>query len=71
MNPEIAPPQEVLETLTAVMRGPKTSEALKAAEQLGKHYGILTPKEGGEDKRHVAEEIEKALRAMKEEKHGP
>ncbi|MBQ8556285.1 MAG: hypothetical protein IJ438_10505 [Clostridia bacterium] len=43
--PDIATPDEVLETFTQLMRGEKTSEQLKAAEQLAKYHGLMTPRE--------------------------
>ena len=76
----VADRDEVLATFTRIMRGethdadapqPKVAEQAKAAELLGKHYGIFDGQEeppipsGG-----VAEEIRKALRALREEKDG-
>ena len=71
-TPGIATPEEVLEAFTAMMRGggdEKPSDQLKAAEQLAKHYGILAPREekaAASVKPELAEEIEAALRALKE-----
>lgn len=70
-EPDIATPEEVLATLTDLMRGDKPSEKIKAAEHLAKHYGILTPTEEKADvKPEIVEEIDAALRAM-EAQHGP
>ena len=42
---DIATPDEVLETFTQLMRGEKSSEQLKAAEQLAKYHSLFSPKE--------------------------
>ena len=64
-SPSIATPQEVLEAFTAMLRGEKTTDQLKAAEYLAKHYGILSPKESAPAiNPALAEEIEAALRTM-------
>lgn len=42
---EIASPDEVLATFTELMRGEKSAERLKAAEQLAKYHSLFTPKE--------------------------
>lgn len=46
---KIAPPEEVLEALTEVLRAPeeevRLADRFKAAELLGKHYGLFDPKE--------------------------
>ena len=44
-SPEIATPDEVLATFTELMRGDKSTERLKAAEQLAKYHSLFTPKE--------------------------
>ena len=44
-QPDIATPEEVLATLTELMRGEKSAERLKAAEQLAKYHSLFTPKE--------------------------
>ena len=55
---EIASPDEVLKAFTAMLRGEKTSEQMKAAENLAKHFGLLSPKpEVSETKATVAREI--------------
>lgn len=42
---EIATPEEVLATFTELMRGDKSAERLKAAEQLAKYHSLFAPKE--------------------------
>lgn len=42
---DIATPDEVLATFTELMRGEKSAERLKAAEQLAKYHSLFTPKE--------------------------
>ncbi len=42
--PDIASPDEVLATFTELMRGEKSAERLKAAEQLAKYHSLFTPK---------------------------
>lgn len=42
---DIATPEEVLATFTQLMRSEKTSEQLKAAEQLAKYHSLFTPRE--------------------------
>ena len=42
---DIATPEEVLATFTQLMRSEKTSEQLKAAEQLAKYHSLFSPKE--------------------------
>lgn len=41
----IATPDEVLATFTELMRGEKSAERLKAAEQLAKYHSLFVPKE--------------------------
>lgn len=41
----IATPDEVLATFTELMRGEKSAERLKAAEQLAKYHSLFSPKE--------------------------
>ncbi|MBQ4581319.1 MAG: hypothetical protein IJA83_11735 [Clostridia bacterium] len=43
--PDIASPDEVLATFTELMRGEKSAERLKAAEQLAKYHSLFAPKE--------------------------
>lgn len=42
---DIATPDEVLATFTELMRGEKSAERLKAAEQLAKYHSLFAPKE--------------------------
>lgn len=66
---DIATPREVLETLTAMLRGEKSSEQMKAAEYLAKHYGLLAPKEERAPmKSELAGEIEAAVKAIEAER---
>lgn len=44
-HPDIATPDEVLATFTELMRGEKSAERLKAAEQLAKYHSLFSPKE--------------------------
>lgn len=45
---DVATPEEVLATFTELMRGDKTAERLKAAEQLAKYHCLFAPKEDAE-----------------------
>jgi len=80
---EVASPEEVLELMTQIMRGeagdehtgpPKLAERSKAAELLGKRYGLFGEKEGiqpaGEE---VTLAIDAAMKEMmdKYEQGGP
>lgn len=71
--PEIATPEEILRTFTQIMRGeltessgaPKVSERSKAAELLGKRYGLFSEKEAAPTPRdEIAAEIDKALKEL-------
>ena len=42
---DIATPDEVLGTFTELLRGDKSAERLKAAEQLAKYHSLFSPKE--------------------------
>ena len=71
-TPGIATPEEVLAMFTAMLRGEKgdkPADQMKAAENLAKHYGMLAPREekATSVKPEIAEEIEAALRSLKEE----
>ena len=44
-EPDIATADEVLATFTELMRGEKSAERLKAAEQLAKYHSLFSPKE--------------------------
>lgn len=63
-EPDIATPDEVLETFTQLMRSEKTSEQLKAAEQLAKYHSLFTPKESAGYKPELIAEIEAAVREL-------
>ena len=45
----IAEPEEVLATFTELMRGEKSAERLKAAEQLAKYHSLFVQKDGEND----------------------
>ena len=60
-SPDIATPDEVLATFTQLMRGEKSSEQLKAAEQLAKYHSLFTPKEETGCKPELIAEIEEAV----------
>lgn len=47
--PEIATPEEVLATFTELMRGEKSAERLKAAEQLAKYHSLFVQRDGEND----------------------
>jgi len=65
---DVATAQEVLETFTAIMRSSKTNEQMKAAENLAKHYGLLTPKEEGALPRaEVVRTIEEVMQTLEAE----
>lgn len=59
--PDIATPDEVLSTFTQLMRGEKSSEQLKAAEQLAKYHSLFTAKEEVGYKPELIAEIEAAV----------
>lgn len=63
-SPDIATPDEVLETFTQLMRSEKTSEQLKAAEQLAKYHSLFTPRESTGFKPELIAEIEAAVREI-------
>lgn len=72
-SPDIATPDEILRTFTQIMRGelteasgaPKVSERSKAAELLGKRYGLFSEKEAvPQPKAEIAAEIERTLAAL-------
>ena len=61
-EPDIATPDEVLATFTELMRGEKSAERLKAAEQLAKYHSLFTPKEADAvDLTQAASAIEAAV----------
>lgn len=60
-HPNIATPEEVLATFTELMRGEKSAERLKAAEQLAKYHSLFTPKEDSADPSEAAAAVEAAV----------
>ena len=61
-EPDIATPDEVLATFTELMRGEKSAERLKAAEQLAKYHSLFTPKEeAAVDMTEAASAVEAAV----------
>lgn len=64
---DIATPEEVLATLTELMRGEKSTERLKAAEQLAKYHSLFTPKEHGTVDAAAASTVEQAVAAIQAE----
>ena len=69
-EPDIATPDEVLETFTQVLRSEKTSEQLKAAEQLAKYHSLFTPKENAGFKPELIAEIEAAVKEIAARQEG-
>ena len=63
-SPDIATPDEVLETFTQLMRSEKTSEQLKAAEQLAKYHSLFTPREEATIRPELIAEINEAVRRI-------
>ena len=61
-EPDIATPDEVLATFTELMRGEKSAERLKAAEQLAKYHSLFAPKEeAAADMTKAASAVEAAV----------
>ena len=61
-EPDIATPDEVLATFTELMRGEKSAERLKAAEQLAKYHSLFAPKEeAAADMTQAANAVEAAV----------
>lgn len=58
---DIATPDEVLATFTELMRGEKSAEKLKAAEQLAKYHSLFVPKEEAEISPDAAAEVDAAV----------
>ena len=67
--PDIATPDEVLATFTELMRGEKSVERLKAAEQLAKYHSLFTPKEETADPSEAAAAVEAAVASIWAEHH--
>jgi len=63
-QPDIATPDEVLATFTELMRGEKSAERLKAAEQLAKYHSLFTPKEETPDLTETASAVEAAVASI-------
>ncbi len=63
-HPDIATPDEVLATFTELMRGEKSAERLKAAEQLAKYHSLFTTKEEAAEPSEAAEAVEAAVAAI-------
>lgn len=61
-EPDIATPDEVLATFTELMRGEKSAERLKAAEQLAKYHSLFASKEeSAADMTEAANAVEAAV----------
>lgn len=67
---DIATPDEVLATFTELMRGEKSAERLKAAEQLAKYHSLFTPKEEADMSADAAAEVEAAVAAIQAKWNG-
>lgn len=65
----IATPEEVLATFTELMRGDKSAERLKAAEQLAKYHSLFTQKEEVADLGDAAVAVEEAVAAILQERN--
>ena len=64
---DIATPDEVLATFTELMRGEKSSERLKAAEQLAKYHSLFAAKEDAAIPPEVTARVEAAVAAIQAE----
>lgn len=65
--PDIATPEEVLETFTQLLRSEKAAEQMKAAEQLAKYHGLFAAREeeaSGPPDGPLTEEIDAAVRQI-------
>lgn len=62
----IASSEEVLATFTQILRSEKTSEQLKAAEQLAKYHSLFTPREDAAVQPELIAEIEAELQRIRE-----
>jgi len=62
--PDIASPDEVLATFTELMRGEKSAERLKAAEQLAKYHSLFAAKEEAVISPDAASEVEAAVASI-------
>ena len=63
-QPDIATPDEVLATFTELMRGEKSAERLKAAEQLAKYHSLFSPTEDAADPTEAATAVEAAVASI-------
>ena len=61
---DIATPDEVLATFTELMRGEKSAERLKAAEQLAKYPSLFVPKEESAISPDAAAKVDAAVAAI-------
>ena len=68
-EPDIATPDEVLATFTELMRGEKSAERLKAAEQLAKYHSLFVPKEEAAIPSDAAAEVEAAVADILAQQH--
>ena len=68
-HPDIATPEEVLATFTELMRGEKSAERLKAAEQLAKYHSLFAPKADTADPSEAAAAVEAAVADILAEHH--
>lgn len=62
----IASSEEVLATFTQILRSEKTSEQLKAAEQLAKYHSLFTAREDPAVQPELIAEIEAELQRIRE-----
>ena len=69
-EPDIATPDEVLATFTELLRGDKSAERLKAAEQLAKYHSLFSPKEEAADLTQAASAVEAAVADMRARRSG-
>lgn len=67
---DIATPVEVLATFTELMRGEKSAERLKAAEQLAKYHSLFAAKEEAAPPSEAAAEVEAAVAAIQASRDG-
>lgn len=67
---DIASPDEVLATLTELMRGEKSAERLKAAEQLAKYHSLFAQRETEGVSAETAAAVEAAVAALRAEHNG-
>lgn len=70
-GPDIATPEEVLATFTELMRGEKSAERLKAAEQLAKYHSLFVPRDGEEtiDMTGAVSAVEEAVAELLAQRH--